>query len=495
MGTVNSGDLAINQWGQTTPEGKAFFSDPNNERYLNDPGARQELYQYLLSTGKLDPSYGSDFNSQVQSSADQGGTGLFSPDGLGTIFSKFALAAGAAGLASGAFAGSGLPGTGGLSFGNAPGIVAPGSSIGAVDAGLGAYNPAALEIANDAELGRNALSASGQTYPQFLQSLTSAGVPAAAAATAAKAAAGGTPMDQALKLAGVAAPVVAALISSGAIKSASQGQQDAAQQSIAGITGATSNAQNVIQSGLQQGIDFGQKQYDAGVAKQDEYLGKTTADFQPYITAGAGAINTLADRLGTSGNTTAANYGDLTKKFTLADFWDDPVTKASFQTGLDTGTKALNNAAARAGSLNSGGQAKALDRFATDYTGTQAGASHDRFVGDQNSIYNKIFGVSQLGEQATNQLGGYRQSTANNVANSGNLLATNDAQLRANAATNTANIGIGSANSIANLVTGAANARGAASIATGNAFQNAGNSVANWFQSQDTLDRILGAKK
>lgn len=148
-------------------------------------------------------------------------------------------------------------------------------------------------------------------------------------------------------------------------------------------------------------------------------------------------------------------YGDLTKKFTLADFWDDPVTKASYQQGLDVGTNALMNQAGASGSRNSGGTLKALTRFSTDYTGGQAAGSQARFVGDQNNLFNRLSGVAGSGQVAT---------------------------------TNTAQMGQNSANTIGGLLSAQGNARGAAAIAGGNALsggiQNAGNTIGNLLNRQ-----------
>lgn len=148
-------------------------------------------------------------------------------------------------------------------------------------------------------------------------------------------------------------------------------------------------------------------------------------------------------------------YGALNKKFTLADFWDDPVTKASFDFGLAEGTKALGNMAGARGNRNSGAQLKALERFATDYTGGQAAASSGRFYGDQDRTFNRLSGVAGTGQTA---------------------------------ATNTAMAGQNTANTVGGILSAGGNARGAAAIAGGNAMggtlQNVGNTLSNWWNRQ-----------
>lgn len=150
-----------------------------------------------------------------------------------------------------------------------------------------------------------------------------------------------------------------------------------------------------------------------------------------------------------------AGYGDLNKKFTLEDFWSDPVTMASYKQGLDQGTKKLENIGGASGMSKSGAQLKALTRFATDYTGNQAAGSYGRFYGDQDRIYNRLAGVAGTGQTATTSGAAFGQQSANNISQ---------------------------------LLTGAGNARGAAAIAGNNAWggatQNIGNSIANLLNRQ-----------
>jgi len=142
----------------------------------------------------------------------------------------------------------------------------------------------------------------------------------------------------------------------------------------------------------------------------------------------------------------ADGYGDLLKKFTLADFWDDPVTQASYQQGLDQGTKALANMAGARGNRNSGAQLKALTRFSTDYTGNQAAGSQARFVGDQTNLYNRLAGIAGSGQTAATNTGQFGQNTANNISG---------------------------------LLSAQGNARGAAAIAKGNALAGGVTSLGN----------------
>lgn len=155
-------------------------------------------------------------------------------------------------------------------------------------------------------------------------------------------------------------------------------------------------------------------------------------------------------------------FGALNKKFTLADFWDDPVTKASYQFGLETGEKALGNMAGARGNRNSGAQLKALTKFATDYTGGQAAGSQARFVGDQDRTFNRLSGVAGTGQTAT---------------------------------TTGAMLGQNMANTVSGLMGAQGNARGAAAIAGGNAMggavQNVGNTLSNWWARQQNPGGVI----
>lgn len=187
---------------------------------------------------------------------------------------------------------------------------------------------------------------------------------------------------------------------------------------------------------------------------RDKY-GAEMADANPAdLTAALARIDQVAKERFDRQGKALPGYGDLTKKFTLADFWDDPVTKASYQQGLNQGTKAISNMAGAAGSRNSGATLKALTRFGTDYTGNQAAGSQARFVNDQTNLYNRMAGVAGTGQIAT---------------------------------TNTAQMGQNTANTIGGMLTAQGNARGAAAISGANTasggIQNAANTFGNWWNN------------
>ena len=212
---------------------------------------------------------------------------------------------------------------------------------------------------------------------------------------------------------------------------------------VGGLLGAkgAKDAANIQADASREATEEQRRQYDI-----------SRADLAPWRGAGGEAINRIRALLGLGGDTGAADFGSLNRRFTMEDFEADPVNKLGLQFGLDEGTKAIRRMFGAQGMGRSGSAVKGLTRFATDYTGAKAAESRNRFLQDQDVTFNRLSGVSGTGQTAT----------------------TNTASLGANTA---ANIG-------ANL-TGAANARGAAAIAGANAyaapFTQAGNVMSTKF--------------
>lgn len=188
---------------------------------------------------------------------------------------------------------------------------------------------------------------------------------------------------------------------------------------------------------------------EAAIAEQRRQFDLNRSDLAPWRTAGTGAIGQLSNLTGTG--------GALNKRFTVQDFLDDPVTKLSFQTGLDRGTQALDRMAGARGSRNSGAQLKALTQFGTDYGGTKAGESYGRFYGDQDRQFNRLAAIAGVGQTATN---------------AGVTAGSN------------------SANQISNILTAQGNARGAASIAQGNAYSGGLGTIGQWYNQQNILNQL-----
>ena len=119
--------------------------------------------------------------------------------------------------------------------------------------------------------------------------------------------------------------------------------------------------------------------------------------------------------------------GSLNRKFTSADFASDPVAQSGLKFGMEQGRDAINARAIAGGGYDSGATLKALTRFASDYGSTKANESYNRFTNDQNSVYNKLAGVSGLGQVANNQI----VSAGQNMSNQGVDLITGAGNARA----------------------------------------------------------------
>lgn len=156
-------------------------------------------------------------------------------------------------------------------------------------------------------------------------------------------------------------------------------------------------------------------------------------------------------------STASPDGGELNRQFTVNDFWKDPVTSLGYQFGLDEGRKGLDRMAGAHGLRNSGATLKALTRFGEDYAGSKAAESKSRFMGDQDSAFNKFASIAGLGQVAT--------------ANQGNQAGQ-------------------AAMNMGNIMTAEGNARGAASIAKGNAFGQGFNTVGNWWNQQNTMNKM-----
>lgn len=170
--------------------------------------------------------------------------------------------------------------------------------------------------------------------------------------------------------------------------------------------------------------------YAADIQKQ--IFDQQRADQAPYRQAGYSALDQLKLLLGLGGNAKDPNYGMLTRQFTGRNLQSDP----GYQFGLDQGTQALERSASARGGLYSGATMKALEKYGQDYAGTKFNEAFNRNQAYQDSLFNRLSGISGTGQTATNQVGQAGQNYANNVGN----IATNNGNFQAAAALNQGNI-------------------------------------------------------
>lgn len=145
-------------------------------------------------------------------------------------------------------------------------------------------------------------------------------------------------------------------------------------------------------------------QADAAKAAEDKsdatqrYMYDTTrSDYAPYRQAGYNALNSI--------NSLLANPGSITS---------DP----GYQFGLDQGMKSINSQAAAHGGYYSGATLKALNRYGQDYAGTKLGDTFNRYAA-----------VAGIGQAATNGTAGAGLNYANQVsAGTGNMIGAANAR-------------------------------------------------------------------
>jgi hypothetical protein len=195
--------------------------------------------------------------------------------------------------------------------------------------------------------------------------------------------------------------VTSAAIGAHAAHTAAQEQETAAQQ---GINAANQNTQLALQA---------QQAQTAGLG----------ATYQPYMTAGVGAVGQLSQAL--------APGGSLAQPWTQS-FQPPTAQQASqtpgYQFALQQGLNAMQTSAAAKGTLLNPGTMKALNNYAqgaasTTYQQTYNNAfqnyqqNYSQFQQNQLNQYNRLMGLTGVGQTAANAYGQLGQQGATNTAN------------------------------------------------------------------------------
>ena len=165
-------------------------------------------------------------------------------------------------------------------------------------------------------------------------------------------------------------------------------------------------------------------------AEQRRQFDLLRADQQPYRDIGNNALARLTQLL---------DNGGLTSRF-AGKVDQEP----GYQFGLREGQRNIENSAAARGMGLSGEALKAAGRYGNDYATTKYNDAFNRWNTENNGIYNRLAGISGIGQTATNQVGQAGQNFANAYGD--------------------------------NMI-GAANAYGASRVAQGNIYGNAFNQL------------------
>lgn len=129
---------------------------------------------------------------------------------------------------------------------------------------------------------------------------------------------------------------------------------------------------------------------DSASKVQKQMYDQTRQDLSGWTNAGNQATSSMMNLLG-------LGTGSSTKAMQ-----QDP----SYQFRLNQGLDSVQSSAAAGGGLLSGATLKALNNYASDYASTEYG-----------NAFNRLMGVSQLGENAAAQVGNNGMQTAQAIAN------------------------------------------------------------------------------
>jgi len=175
-------------------------------------------------------------------------------------------------------------------------------------------------------------------------------------------------------------------------------QGAASEQSAAAIQAAQIQAQSVQAQLAQQ-----QSMYNSNVARQ-----------QPWVTQGGQAASTLSDLMGTSGNTGAAGYGSLTHQFGASDLASNLAPNYAFQ--LDQGNQALAAQQSATGNIGSGQGAKDAVAYNQNFAGSAYQNAFNNYTTNQSNLYNRLSGISALGQNAAAGVGNQGVQVANSMS-------------------------------------------------------------------------------
>jgi hypothetical protein len=173
-------------------------------------------------------------------------------------------------------------------------------------------------------------------------------------------------------------------------------------------------------------------------------------DLSPYRDLGAGATGRMAALLGVGGDRNDPRFGELTRRFSMADYEEDP----GMQFRRDQGEQSINRNALARGRFNSGSALKELQTFNSGLASQEFGNAFDRWRAESGDIYGRLGDASGRGQRAV-------ESGNADRSNLNSLIAGNT-------------IGIG-------------NAQGASRIAQGNALARGLEGAADWWSGSNVL--------
>tara|TARA_R110000850_G_scaffold241830_1_gene366424 strand:+ start:81 stop:1160 length:1080 start_codon:yes stop_codon:yes gene_type:complete len=166
------------------------------------------------------------------------------------------------------------------------------------------------------------------------------------------------------------------------------------------------------------GYTDGEKSNDGNIITRSEPIYSTVGGTSDSINYDA--LNTAVDEeLAGQESGRPDYYGSLLKSFGQEDYQADP----GYQFRLDEGNKALERNLAARGKTFSPEASKALQGYGQNLASEEYGNAYNRYNQDQTNVFNRLAGISGLGQQASQQLTGVGQNYSNQVGQTNASLA------------------------------------------------------------------------
>jgi len=149
-------------------------------------------------------------------------------------------------------------------------------------------------------------------------------------------------------------------------------------------------------------------------AKLSDYLAKGLNGAPTTQVDNAGLNSYVDNMLAQQGQAAQSdpNYGSLLQTFDTSKYQEDP----GYQFRLQEGQKALERALNSRGKNYSPEAIKALTEYNSGMASQEYGSAYDRYNNDQNNIYNRLAGISGVGQQTSAQLANSGQNYANSAS-------------------------------------------------------------------------------
>lgn len=120
----------------------------------------------------------------------------------------------------------------------------------------------------------------------------------------------------------------------------------------------------------------------------------------------------------------SGEFGSLLERFTGEDLENEP----GYQFRMNEGMRGVEGGAAARGGLLSGAALKAIQKYGQNFASNEYQNAYARDSADKTNIYNRLAGIVNTGQGATNQIsnaaGQMGQSVSNNLIGAGNAQAS-----------------------------------------------------------------------